>query len=356
MCVLCNNPGRHSLVHKTERDIVMKINRKTLTALTAAVLMLCAALSGCGSAENQSSVQSQTSPAQNNATVDEAAAREGGLKALGLDPESFGIYPDVKTDSSLDAGFQLEAPAEGDSIAVIHTSMGDISIRFFSELAPKTVTNFINLAKNGKYNNTVFHRVVKNFVVQGGHIGKDEKQPNGESSYGQPFEDEFCDKLFNLRGAVSMANTDKDSNGSQFFINQTSAEEFAKNGGWAFFDGVWKETEEQLKKYRDNSTLLSAYIEENGDRFIDTDKVPNDVKMLYVNHGGNPNLDGAFNLADRGSTVFAQVISGMDVVDKIASVKVDSKNVPKQNVIIKSVEIKTYSANTKATGEAKKTN
>ena len=66
------------------------------------------------------------------------------------------------------------------------------------------------------------------------------------------------------------------------------------------------------------------------------------VKQLYEQYGGNPNLDGAFNAADRGQTVFAQVIGGMDVVDKISAVKTDNKNAPSERVEIKSIEITTY--------------
>ena len=319
--------------------------------------MLSMVCSGCSQNEESSVTPDVPMADTADSTADEAAVGEGGLKALGLDPLLFGIDPDVNNDVDDAVGFQLEMPQEGDTIAVIHTSEGDITLRFFSELVPKTVTNFINLAEDGKYNNTTFHRVINDFVIQGGHVGSDTEQPNGISSYGQPFEDEFCDKLFNIRGAVAMANNGKDSNGSQFFINQINADKFQENGGWAFYDGIWKDTVAQLKKYKDNSTLLSAYIEENGDRFIDTDTVPNEVKKLYIENGGNPNLDGAYNVADRGSTVFAQVIDGMDVVDKIAAAEVNHKNVPKESIKINSIEITSYStqAQTKSSDAAEET-
>ena len=199
----------------------------------------------------------------------------------------------------------------------------------------------MNLAKAGKYNNTTFHRVIKDFVIQGGHYGEDPNHPNGISSYGDEFEDEFCDKLYNIRGAVSMANSAKDSNGSQFFINQTTKDKFVNDGGWTKFDDVWKNIKTRLKSYKD-SNLVKAFIDENGDKFINTAIIPEEVKTLYNENGGNPNLDGVFNAADRGNTVFAQVIDGMDVVDKIANVTVDDKDVPLENVVINSVEIKKY--------------
>ena len=92
-----------------------------------------------------------------------------------------------------------------------------MTLRLFPEQAPKTVTNFINLAKAGAYNNTPILHVVSGGWVQCGYCPSDDANPNGVSSYGAPFEDEFCDSLYNLRGAVSMANTGKDTNGTQFF-------------------------------------------------------------------------------------------------------------------------------------------
>lgn len=321
----------------------MKNYRKTIISAVCAAALTLGALgfSGCSQQKNNSDATEAptASPTYPLSTDDEAHAT-GGLKALGIDPASLGINPDVHHDSHK-AGFQLEAPAEGDTIAVIHTSEGDITMRLFPEQAPKAVTNFINLSNDGKYNNTTFHRVIKDFIVQGGHSGKDITAVNGVSSYGAEFEDEFCDKLFNLRGAVSMASSSKDSNGSQFFINQTSADVFKKNGGWAAYDDVWSNIKTQLINYKD-SNLLSDFVDENGDKFINTEFIPNDVKQLYVDNGGSPNLDGAFNAADRGNTVFGQVIDGMDVVDKIAAVQTDKSDVPLESITITSVEIKTF--------------
>ena len=326
-----------------ERVFIMKIYRKALITFVSLAVASACALGGCSGGNSPSASQTEAPDFTDN-TNDEAfrAAKEGGLKALGIDPEKLGIKPVVIKASAKEPGFQLQPPEEGETVAVVKTSMGNFSMRFFPEIAPKAVENFLKLARGGKYNNTVFHRVINGFAVQGGHIGTDEKQPNGESSYGKPFEDEFCDKLYNLRGAVSMANSGRDENGSQFFVNQTNSDKFRENGGWAFYDNIWKESCEQLKQYRDNDRFLEAYIDENGERMINTDIVPNEVKALYNAHGGNPNLDGAFNAADRGNTVFAQVYSGMPVVDKIAAVKVDSDNVPKENVIIKSIDFTKY--------------
>ncbi len=301
---------------------------------------------GCSNSNSSATSSNETSEktALTESTADEARAVDA-LTKLGIDADTLGIQPEILFDTGNEIGFQLDMPKSGDTIAVIHTNMGDITLRFFPEQAPKTVTNFINLAKEGKYNNTSFHRVERDFVVQGGHYGNDEEQPNGTSSYGSQFEDEFCDKLFNIRGAVAMANNATDSNGSQFFINQTSAEAFKANGGWLQLENMWETVKTQLTNYKD-SNLLSAFIQKNGNQCYNTEIVPQEVRNLYEANGGNAYLDGAYNAVDRGHTVFAQVIEGMDVVDRIAVVKTDDESAPLEAIIIESIDITAYSSDT----------
>lgn len=99
---------------------------------------------------------------------------------------------------------QVRMPAAGDTVATMKTSMGDIKILLFPEVAPKAVENFTTHAKNGYYDNLIFHRVIPDFMIQGG-------DPNGtgmggESIWGAPFKDEFDVNYHNLCGALSMAN------------------------------------------------------------------------------------------------------------------------------------------------------
>ena len=115
---------------------------------------------------------------------------------------------------------QTDRPLENEKTAIMHTSMGDISIRLFADKAPKTVENFVTHAKNGYYNGIVFHRVINNFMIQGGDPTA--TGCGGESIWGRPFEDEFDVDLHNIRGALSMANAGPGTNGSQFFIVQAS--------------------------------------------------------------------------------------------------------------------------------------
>ena len=116
---------------------------------------------------------------------------------------------------------QFTAVKEGETVATMKTNMGDIKIKFFKEDAPKAVENFLTHAKNGYYDGLIFHRVIKDFMIQGG-------DPNGtgtggESIWGHPFEDEFTPELHNFRGALCMANAGPSTNGSQFFIVQAKS-------------------------------------------------------------------------------------------------------------------------------------
>lgn len=245
----------------------------------------------------------------------------------------------VYKDTEHKVGYQLDMPQIGDEVAIMHTSMGDISLRFFPEAAPKTVENFLTHAKDGYYDGLTFHRVINDFMIQGGDPNGD--GTGGESIYGTSFEDEFSDHLFNIRGSVSMANSGQDTNGSQFFINQADKDAFEANGGWDNFEQQWKFIYPGLCQYYDTNSY-DMYVQQYGAFALDTDLINDDVKKLYEKNGGNPTLDGAFNAVDKGHTVFAQVYDGMDIVDKIAGVDVDDNDKPKKDVKIESIEVKKY--------------
>jgi peptidyl-prolyl cis-trans isomerase B (cyclophilin B) len=194
---------------------------------------------------------------------------------------------------------QKEKPAAGDEVAVMTTDLGVIKIRFFPEQAPKAVENFITHSKDGYYNGLTFHRVMSDFMIQGGDpLGTGR---GGESIWGQPFEDEFSPVLKNFRGALSMANAGPNTNGSQFFIVQKSPV-----------------TQEEFD-----------YFIEKGYKFSD-----NTIKA-YKDMGGTPWLDNVH-------TVFGQVYEGMEVVDAIAAVEVDANSKPLKDVIIQKIEIVPY--------------
>ena len=105
--------------------------------------------------------------------------------------------------------------------AIFHTNKGDIEI-VFNKTTPKTTENFLTLAKEGFYDGTKFHRVIKDFMIQGGDpLTKDDELKNrwGTGGPGYTFEDEIGSENHNLRGTIAMANAGPNTNGSQFFIN-----------------------------------------------------------------------------------------------------------------------------------------
>ena len=103
------------------------------------------------------------------------------------------------------------------STATMHTSQGPIELELFDEQAPKTVQNFKDLAGDGFYDGLIFHRVIEDFMIQGGC-----PEGTGTGGPGYTFEDEFNDRKV-VRGALAMANAGPNTNGSQFFIVTTEA-------------------------------------------------------------------------------------------------------------------------------------
>ncbi|QKF81138.1 peptidylprolyl isomerase [Halarcobacter ebronensis] len=102
-------------------------------------------------------------------------------------------------------------------IAIFKTTQGDMTIELRPDIAPKAVENFVTHAKNGYYNGQIFHRVIKNFMIQGGDPTGTGR--GGESIWGKPFKDEFSENVvFSKPGILAMANAGRDTNGSQFFI------------------------------------------------------------------------------------------------------------------------------------------
>lgn len=262
------------------------------------------------------------------------------------------INPEVKHDTEHEIGYQLEMPKDGEEIAIIHTSMGDITWRFFPENAPKAVENFKTLAKDGKYDNVIFHRVMNDFMIQGGDY-EEQNGTGGTSAFGKPFEDEFCDTLYNIRGSVAMANSGVDTNGSQFFINQAKAESFNRDYYEMTYEEAYAEYEQIYSQYSTNYGSQFTSMYKDVDALMDTQittvfwEIPDAVFDLYEKNGGNLHLDGALRKSG-GHTVFAQVIDGMDVVDAIAAVEVSTedatKDKPLKDVLILSVEFTTYKA------------
>ena len=109
--------------------------------------------------------------------------------------------------------------------ATIKTNKGDMKFNLLSDAAPKAVENFVTHAKNGYYDGLIFHRVIKDFMIQGGDPTG--TGCGGESIWGKPFEDEFSIDARNYYGSLSMANSGTNTNGSQFFIGTDVLEDIA---------------------------------------------------------------------------------------------------------------------------------
>ena len=110
-----------------------------------------------------------------------------------------------------------KAPQSNNPIVVLETTQGKIVLELFPRIAPKTVENFITHVKEGYYDGVIFHRIIKNFMIQGGDPTGTGR--GGESIWHKPFEDEFSPNVtFNKKGILAMANAGKNTNGSQFFI------------------------------------------------------------------------------------------------------------------------------------------
>lgn len=202
-----------------------------------------------------------------------------------------------KQESGKDSGVRVE----------MQTSSGNIVILLYDD-TPLHRDNFIKLAGEGVYNGTLFHRVIKGFMIQGGDPdSKNAKagQMLGEGDLGYKIPAEFRENHINKRGALCAArqgddvNPKKESSASQFYIVQ----------GRKWSDGEMNMMEQRFgKKYSDEH------------------------RKIYAEEGGAPHLDGDY-------TVFGEVLEGMDVVDKIAAVKTDPMDRPLEDVRILSVKV-----------------
>ena len=150
-----------------------------------------------------------------------------------------GSPTEVKLNTTTMSDFdQTAMPESGEQIVVMETSMGTIKIKLFPKKAPKTVENFIGLIEKGYYDGIIFHRVIPDFMIQGGDPTG--TGTGGESLWGGKFEDEFHADLSNIYGALSMANAGPATNGSQFFIVQKSDGTDWLNGKHSVFGQVFE--------------------------------------------------------------------------------------------------------------------
>lgn len=248
---------------------------KVCAAAFAAMMMLTA----CGGASNETADNSG----------DTAAAETPAVTAAEAEGTILNFIP----------------PEVGEKIAVINVKdFGEIKIKLFPEAAEKGVENFVGLAEMNYYDELIFHRIIPNFMNQGGDPRG--TGTGGNSVWGGSFEGGIPEGLYHFTGAVAYANSGATStNGSQFYIVNTP-------------DGYMQNSCEELMSY-------------NPEKY----SWPQNVIDMYNEKGGVPFLDG-------GYTVFGQVFEGIDVVRAMAAVETDENDKPLTPVMMESVRIVEY--------------
>lgn len=258
-------------------------------------------LTGCGQSENKNTVNTlKTTSSETKKNVAKNSVNEENKV------NSF--------DYKLAAEKQMAMPKDGETVAIIKVkNFGEMKIKFFKDIAPKAVENFTTHAKNGYYDGLTFHRVINEFMIQGGDPTG--TGTGGESIWKTGFGPELSQELVPYRGSLCMAmSSAPNSIGSQFFITQANYSEY-----------------------------MAKAMERGG--------YPQDLLEQYKTYGGYLSLYLEY-------TVFGQVYEGLDVLDKIASVQTETvplvingvtrgtqEDKPAEDVIIEKIEITTYKAN-----------
>ena len=253
-----------------------------------------------------------------------AAMMVCGIAGCGGDKAAENNNTNTVTDVDTKTIIQAGMPAEGEEIAVITTSKGVVKMRFFPEEAPKAVENFKTLAKEGYYDGITFHRVINEFMIQGGDPTA--TGSGGESCWGEDFETEVSEKLHFYRGAVAMANAGPDTNGSQFFIvQQHEAMEDMLN---------------VIQDARDGGEEVSVPLTD-GNTYTLGQLYPDEVLNHYREMGGSVHLEYVFG---NGYSIFGQVFEGLETVDAIAAVETGANDKPVNDVIIEGIVFENYTA------------
>lgn len=257
------------------------------------------------------------------------------------------------------SGQKKDGNMEKETVLKIETSMGDIKVKLYNE-TPKHRDNFIKLAKDGTYNGTLFHRVIKDFMVQAGdpeskNAPKGKMLGSGDVGYTVPAEFVYP-KYFHKKGALSAArqgdevNPKKESSGCQFYIvtgkvfNDSTLlnmeQQKNQNKVTEAFNALAQKHMKEIYKMRKANDQDGLYALQDT-LFIQAEaeaaKQPNfhftpEQIKAYTTVGGTPHLDGEY-------TVFGEVVEGMDIVDKIQQVKTDRSDRPEEDVKIINVSV-----------------
>lgn len=243
---------------------------------------------------------------------------------------------------------------------LMHTSMGDIQLKLYNE-TPKHRDNFIQLVKDGTYNGLLFHRVIKDFMIQGGDVTSKDAPMNkslgaGDLGYTVPAEFNYP-KYFHKKGALCAARTgdevnpERASSASQFYI--VTGKKYSE----AELNQMEKQLENRLKQsifahlqaenkpkimeyYRSGNKeelailrdTLIGKTELEAEKRKDETKLPKELREIYKTEGGVPFLDNQY-------TVYGEVVKGIEVVEAIQNVKTNKQDRPTENMVITSVEL-----------------
>ena len=262
---------------------------KKISAAVLCSVILTAGLSACGKTVDTS--ENVKTTASDNA----ASANKGSSDDSSSDANSTAPQGDAEI-------LNFTAPRQGEGIVTLKIKdYGDVKIKLFPDLCPKGVENFLGLVKQGYYDELIFHRIINNFMIQGG----DPKGngTGGECIWGEKFDGGVSPNLCHAAGAVAYANSGStDTDGSQFYIVT----------GQVYSEDDLRATEMQT------GTTFSEQARE-----------------IYSTVGGTPWLDGNY-------TVFGQVIDGLDIIFKLQEVETDGYDKPYEAVVIESATVEEY--------------
>lgn len=247
-----------------------------------------------------------------------------------------------------------------ETTVIMHTSLGDVTLKLYNE-TPLHRDNFIKLVKEGTYNGLLFHRVIKDFMVQGGDVTSKDAPMNkslgaGDLGYTVPAEFVYP-KYFHKKGALCAARTGDEVNPER----ASSASQFYIVTGKKYTEGELKQMEKQLENRLKQSIFARLQTENkakimqlyrNGEKEelailrdtlvrkteLEAEKrkeeacLPAELREAYRSVGGVPFLDNQY-------TVYGEVVDGIEVVDAIQKVKTNKQDRPLENIVIKSMEL-----------------
>lgn len=247
-----------------------------------------------------------------------------------------------------------------ETTVIMHTSLGDVTLKLYNE-TPLHRDNFIKLVKEGTYNGLLFHRVIKDFMVQGGDVTSKDAPMNkslGAGDLGYTVHAEFVyPKYFHKKGALCAARTGDEVNPER----ASSASQFYIVTGKKYTEGELKQMEKQLENrlkqsifarlqtenkakimqlYRNGEKEELAILRDTlvGKTELEAEKrkeeacLPAELREAYQSVGGVPFLDNQY-------TVYGEVVDGIEVVDAIQKVKTNKQDRPLENIVIKSMEL-----------------